>query len=75
MTTLHVICIAYNKPIHLRLLIDSFILQTCPNWKLHIVHDGPSIPAILHIITLYNDQRIEFMATSERRGNHGYPQR
>jgi hypothetical protein len=75
MRILQVICAAYNRPIRLRLLIDCFILQTDPNWKLHIVHDGHPIPEIGMIISLYNDPRITFFATEERKNNFGHPNR
>lgn len=40
--TVEVICSAYQRFSSLRVLIQSFLNQTDTNWKLHVLHDGPS---------------------------------
>lgn len=70
--TLHIICAAYNRIIPLRILIDCFLVQTNPNWKLYIIHDG-EMPAEMHdIINLYNDLRISFEYTKIRTAHSGF---
>lgn len=72
---IHVICTVYDRPIHLRRLIDCFVLQTVPNWFLHIVCDGPPMPEILATMALYNDPRITFTSTPQVNGKWGHPNR
>jgi glycosyltransferase involved in cell wall biosynthesis len=74
--TLHVICAAYKRAIPLRILIDSFLVQTNPNWKLYVIHDGPIPDDVLKIISLYgDDKRISFTYTPVRNGNSGFGNR
>lgn len=68
---LHVIAVAYQKPVELRMLCDSFIRQTYDHWELIIVHDGPPPAAILDVISLYDDPRINLLNSDERLGNWG----
>jgi glycosyltransferase involved in cell wall biosynthesis len=69
---LQVIATAYRKPVYLRIFIDSFIVQTCPEWSLIIIHDGPAHDDMLKIVSQYkNDKRITFIATDHRVGNWG----
>lgn len=72
---LHVIIPAYCKPIPLRGLIDSFKLQTNPNWRLHIIHDGPAPVAVKDIVVSYRDSRISFCETAKVMGSYGHPNR
>jgi len=67
-----VIAAAYEKPIHLRSQIDSFILQTDPNWELRIIHDGPASDEMKSIISLYDDPRVIFIETAQRTGLWGH---
>jgi hypothetical protein len=74
--TLHVIVAAYQRIIPLRILIDSFIVQTNPNWKLYVIHDGPIPEELNTIIALYkNDTRISFQFTETQTGCYGFPNR
>lgn len=72
---LHVICVAYHRPIPLIILIDSFIVQSNHNWALHIVHDGEAPPQIHEIINSYHDPRVLFESTPQVNGNWGHPNR
>ena len=73
---LHVIVIAYNRPIALRGLIDSFLLQINPHWILTVVHDGPASDAVKKTMSLYkNDNRICWIDTDARQGNYGHENR
>lgn len=73
--TLHIICAAYKRIIPLRILIDSFLIQTNPNWKLYIIHDGEIPDEVQDIIDLYNDDRITFEYTKVRNAHSGFPNR
>jgi glycosyltransferase involved in cell wall biosynthesis len=71
---LHIVVTAYNRTIPLRLLIDSFILQTDKRWKMHVVHDGPATDGVLSIMKLYKDDpRILFKETPVRQNQYGHP--
>lgn len=71
----HIISVAYHRAIPLRILIDSFLVQTNPNWRLYIIHDGPPPPAVQSVISSYNDLRIQFTSTPTVKGNWGHPNR
>jgi len=74
---LNIICVAYERPIPLRILIDSFMVQTNPFWSLRIIHDGPASEKIKQIMALpeYKDNRIRFTETPKRSGKWGHPNR
>jgi len=72
---LHVICVAYKRVIPLRILIDSFLTQTNPNWELHIIHDGEAPSEVKSIISLYQDSRITFQETLKVNGHWGHVNR
>jgi len=72
---LHIICTAYQRPIQLRMFIDSFLVQTNPNWILHIIHDGEPSDDIKKIINSYEDKRIMFEHTKNVNGNYGHSNR
>lgn len=70
--TLHIICAAYQRIIPLRILIDCFLIQTNPNWKLYVIHDGEMPEGMKDIINLYNDPRITFEYTKVKTGHSGF---
>jgi hypothetical protein len=73
---LKIVCVAYERPRALGLLVDSFLLQTCPDWELCVVYDGQSpqnIRSMMHSYTA--DSRITFVETKERNGYYGHPNR
>jgi hypothetical protein len=73
---LRVISVTYGHTIELNMFIECFLLQSCPDWELNIVHDGPA-PRIVHeIMERYkNDSRIRFSCTLKRNGLYGHPNR
>jgi hypothetical protein len=74
--TLHVICAAYKRVIPLRILIDSFIVQTNPNWKLYVIHDGEMPAEVSNISSHYTDDpRVTFHQSVQRNGNSGFVNR
>lgn len=77
---IHVIVVAYQRYEPLEILIRSFLIQTNPNWVLHIIHDGPSPQRILDIIGIFidgarKDERIHFYESKERYEKYGHPNR
>ena len=73
---LHVICVAYNRIIPLRGLIDSFMVQTDPRWVLHIIHDGPALNEVKDVINLYKgEHRVRYQETPQCNGNFGHVNR
>lgn len=81
---INIICVAYQRPVRLRGLIDSFIVQTDQNWSLQICHDGPATDEIWKVLDLYkishkngisHDGKIEFWETPKRNGLYGHPNR
>ena len=70
---LHVICTSFHRPIQQRILIDSFIVQTNPFWKLYIMHDGPALEQLKQIIDYYKDSRIKYFETEKVNGLWGHP--
>lgn len=73
--TIHVICTVYKRWQTLRLLIDCFMVQTIPNWKLHIVHDGEATQEVRDVVAMFKDSRISLTETKERRQMYGHPNR
>jgi len=72
---INIICVAYKRVIPLRILIDSFLVQTDPRWRLYIVHDGPAPDSVKNMIAHVKDQRVSFEETDIRRGLWGHPNR
>lgn len=72
---LNVMSVAYERPIPMRILIDCFLVQTNPNWKLTIVHDGKASEAVNNITKLYDDPRIIFKESDQRYQQYGHPNR
>lgn len=73
--TLHVICTVFKRAIQLRRFIDCFILQTNPNWRLYVIHDGEPTKEIIAVMSLYDDSRISFTNTEQVNGFWGHPNR
>jgi hypothetical protein len=80
MPKIHCICVAYERYEPLEILIRCFLIQTCPDWVLHIVYDGPAPQRIMDIIEPFThgnrkDDRIHFYQSDERYQNYGHPNR
>jgi hypothetical protein len=72
MNKLHVVVVAYHRPIALRMLIDCFLLQTYQDWAMTIIHDGPAPEDIMEVIESRRDPRIMFTDSETESGNHGF---
>ncbi|MDD5006559.1 MAG: glycosyltransferase family A protein [Candidatus Omnitrophica bacterium] len=70
---LHIISVAYKKPIFLRIHIDSFICQSNQDFQLTIIHDGPASKEVKDVVALYKNKepQILFIETETRVGNWG----
>lgn len=69
---LHVLCTAFHRPIQLRMMVDSFLVQSCDKWRLTVVHDGNAPPEIKDIMGWYHDERISFIETDIVGGHYGH---
>lgn len=72
---LHVIVIAYDRPVAMRGLIDSFLLQSNPNWVMTVIHDGPAsydVKQVMENRFYKDDRRIAFIETAGRMQNWGH---
>jgi hypothetical protein len=76
MGILRVIAVAYERDIPLRILLDSFKVQTDNRWFVHVVHDGAPSEKVEDIARLYaDDPQIRFWNTTKRYGCYGHPNR
>lgn len=66
------ICPIYNSYPQ---IIGSLINQSHKNWHLFLIHDGPSEMDIRSTVEAAKDPRIEYIETSERKGNWGHEYR
>ena len=69
-----IICVTYNQMGALKILVQSILNQTAPNWTLTVVHDGPS-PEFDRFMQAYaaeSDGRISFFSTSTRYNDYGH---
>ena len=76
---IHIICVAYERVIPLRILIDCFLVQTDPRWMLHIIYDGPPPKEIMDLIESYNalpfNVPVRFTWSPVRQKQYGHPNR
>jgi len=68
--------VAYERPIAMRILMDSFLMQTDPNWELTVLHDGWASDDVWNTVELYeNEPRIKYRQSEERYQQFGHPNR
>jgi hypothetical protein len=53
-------------------IISSLLLQSHPNWRLWLIHDGPNSTGLARIVENVNDKRITYLETKDRIGNWGH---
>jgi len=73
MGKIKIIVVSYRRPLHLRILIDCFRVQTDENWEMHIIHDGPAPDDVKEILP--DDPRVIFYESEVRLGKYGHPNR
>lgn len=76
MSELAIIAVTSPKEnaLQVQILINSFLLQTDPRWRLYVIHDGPS-ETCRKLVTSYDDPRIEYRESERKVGNFGNPNR
>lgn len=72
---IHVLCVAYERPIELISICCQFLVQTNPNWELTIMYDGKPPDEVVSNMSLFKDRRIHFRHSKERNGEWGHPNR
>jgi GT2 family glycosyltransferase len=73
--TLHILSVAYHRPVELTTLCGCFLRQTNPNWELTIMHDGTPPQKVKDVMSIYGDNRIHFKHTKKVNGYWGHPNR
>lgn len=80
--TLHIIAIAFERPLSLRILIDSLLVQTCQAWSLTVIHDGEPPESIKTLFESYKQPlyaqflpQLNFTWSPSRVGNWGHANR
>ena len=53
-------------------IISSLICQTHKNWSLILIHDGQNSTGLAKIVENYNDSRVFYIETPERKHNWGH---
>lgn len=70
---IEIICVTYKQYGSLSILVQSFLNQTVPNWRLHVIHDGPDEAFVAQMQTYCaEDDRIKFSWTAERSNDWGH---
>jgi hypothetical protein len=74
---IHVIMVAYERYTPLEIAVRSFMVQSNPDWVLHVVYDGQAPQGILDIVNplIQRDGRIHFYQSAERYQAYGHPNR
>lgn len=70
--TVTIICPIYNE---FPAIISCLIMQTNKNWKLWLIHNGPSDGSGESFVNAVNDDRIEWMETDTYTANWGHQTR
>ena len=65
---IEVVCVAYKRYGPLKVLVQSFLNQTAPNWKLTVIHDGADaeFDRILAALAAEAPEKINWRATGQR---------
>ena len=70
------ISVTYGQTTELEVSVGSILLQTNPNWTLHVIHDGICPNSVSEIMERYaHDKRITFSCSDIRMGEWGHPNR
>lgn len=54
------------------ILVPALRLQTCANWELILVHDGPNRTGVASALSTLNDHRIRYYETLQRYDDWGH---
>jgi hypothetical protein len=72
---LHIICTVFKKVTPMGRLIYDMILQSNPNWFMHVIHDGKAPQELIDLIDSFKEPRIDFRETPQINGFWGFPNR
>ena len=68
-----IVVVAYERYLHLPIIIHSFLTQTNPNWKMVILHDGPNeTHANIVAPFLKNHSNISYYQSKKRYNDWGH---
>lgn len=70
-----IVCVTYERPLELKVLIGCMKVQTWQNFELLIYHDGPSERTRKVIFEYTDDPRIKYFETEERLNCFGHNMR
>jgi glycosyltransferase involved in cell wall biosynthesis len=71
---IEVVCVAYKRYGPLKVLVQSFLNQTAPNWKLTVIHDGADaeFDRIMAALAAEAPDKIKWRATGQRYNDYGH---
>ena len=69
---LQIIAVTYDQNHELKCFIESILAQTEENWRLLVIHDGPSVEFGKIMEPYLKDPRIDCMLTSKRYNDWGH---
>ena len=73
MSKVSMICVAYRRPVQIKVTIASMLAQTFQDWELLVIHDGPEgAEEIRSVCDLFADSRIRFENTEVRYNDFGH---
>ncbi len=68
---LEIIAVTFDQDHCLKCFVESFLAQVHPDWKMHLIHDGPS-EKFDEICSQWNDPRIKTYKTKQRFNDFGH---
>jgi GT2 family glycosyltransferase len=68
------VCVTYNRPLELQVLIGCMRVQTWQNFEILVYHDGPS-DITREAVMKMGDPRVKYFETEERLGGFGHHMR
>ena len=69
---LEIIVVTYDQNHELKCFIESILAQSEENWKMLVIHDGPSVQFGKIMEPYLSDPRIDYMLTDKRHNDWGH---
>ena len=69
---LDIIVVTYDQNHELKCFIESILAQTEENWRMLVIHDGPSVQFGKIMEAYLDDPRIDYMLTDKRYNDWGH---
>ena len=72
--TLDVVAVAYERTNEMRVFVQSWINQSADNWRLTVIHDGPStdFEKAMQPLTQQMPKKIKYFCTESRFNDYGH---